>query len=376
MNEIAHASEFLLSERFWSDPTPYALTAQGACVSEAHTALYDHLLFATSGSSGVAKWIALSKEALMVSAHEVNKHLGVDAASTWGLALPVNHVGGFGVIARVKSASCKMQVFSQAWDPQAFAIWAADAHVTHSSLVPTQVHDLVAANCRAPCDIDVVVVGGGMLDEAAGNAARDLGWPVLASYGMTEAASQIATQPLGALEQPYVPSPLEVLPQWQVRSGADGCLEIAGPALFSGSVIDGVYHAREGGWHVTNDRVLITADGLVLQGRADLMVKIAGELIDPLLVESRLAGCLQMDGHRIAVVAMSDDRLESRLELAAERGVQVAALQGAIAAYNESVPRSQRLGAPIWVDEIPRGSLGKIQRATLASMLQEAGRRR
>ena len=72
----------------------------------------------------------------------------------------------------------------------------ADRGVTHTSLVPTQVHDLVKADLRAPETLKAIVVGGGHLDAATGRLARTLGWPVLASYGMTEAASQIATQTL------------------------------------------------------------------------------------------------------------------------------------------------------------------------------------
>ena len=39
---------------------------------------------------------------------------------------------------------------------------------------------------RESMEFDVVIVGGGGLDRDTGREARQLGWPVLQSYGMTE----------------------------------------------------------------------------------------------------------------------------------------------------------------------------------------------
>jgi o-succinylbenzoate---CoA ligase len=375
MSHTADIAEILARETFWSDPKPLALCPDGPCDPGATRIPDYHLLFATSGSCGSPKWIALSKNALLTSANAVNTHLGVATTSVWGLALPPHHVGGFGVIARARCAACKLQALSKSWDPHTFTHWLAERRVTHTSLVPTQVHDLVGAGCHAPGGLVALVIGGGRLDAEAGSAARALGWPVLASYGMTEAASQIATQPPDALARPYKPSPLPVLPHWKTRIHAGGCLEIAGPALFSGTVVDGIYHPRTGEWHVTSDRVLVTPGGLVPQGRADSLVKVAGELIDPTEVENRLAAALQEHRAGVAVVAIRDPRLGKRLVVVAARQVPPSAMQAAIAAYNASVPRSQRMEAPVLVDEIPRGALGKILRPALLQLLGEADSR-
>ncbi|MES2474668.1 MAG: AMP-binding protein, partial [Verrucomicrobiota bacterium] len=172
----------LTSRAFWEDATP---------VMAGDRELVGHVLFETSGSTGSPKWIALSKEALLISAQAVNAHLQVTKHSCWGLALPTHHVGGFGVAARAWQAGCRMAVFAGKWNPSLFREEMAAHQVTHTSLVPTQVHDLVQAKLAAPASLRAIVVGGGHLDEATGQAARDLGWPVLASYGMTEACSQI-----------------------------------------------------------------------------------------------------------------------------------------------------------------------------------------
>jgi len=368
MNRDAHAAGLLVSEAFWRAPSPVALVSNGPRKPDVEGVPSDHLLFATSGSSGVPKWIVISKNALLASANVVNAHLGVDVASVWGLALPVHHVGGFGVIARARAAGCRLECFDQAWTPRGFAEWVETRRITHTSLVPTQVHDLVAAGCPAPASLLAIVVGGGRLDTATGRAARGLGWPVLASYGMTEAASQIATQPLDALGHPYDSAPIAVLPHWQTRVDREGCLEIAGPALFSGIASGGVYQPFGGDWYATRDRVSLTSDGIIPHGRADTRVKVAGELVDPLDVEARLADALQTHGHGIAVAAIPDSRLGNRLAVFAERGTPPAALAAAIDAHDRAVPRSQRLGEPRWIDELPRSPLGKILRPALLEM--------
>ncbi len=364
----------LLTQAFWEDPRAMKMTSSGA-VDATQTGVPDHhLLFETSGSSGDPKWIAISKTALRISAAEVNRHLDVDAGSVWGLALPIHHVGGFGVIARAFDKNCTLQVYNHSWDPVAFTRWLEAGGITHTSMVPTQVHDVVHAGCGAPATLRVVVVGGGRLDPALAVAARDLGWPVLASYGLTEAASQVATHSLSTVESADFPLALPVLPHWQVRSDPEGCLEIAGPALFSGTVSGGAYQPRQGEWLATRDRVDFVPGGLVPRGRADVLVKIAGELVDPLVAESRIAALLGPDGGGVAVVPVEDERLGHQFMLVAEARVPAAALVRAIESYNATVPRSQRMSAPVVVPELPRSPIGKIQRRTLRDILREIPR--
>jgi len=368
MNSTAKIAKFITDDGFWQSSESLALKAGKIEKSKLRGLPDNHLLFATSGSGGDPKWIALSKEALLLSANAVNIHLNVTPDSTWGLALPPWHVGGFGVIARSIEISCKLQVFPYSWDPHRFTMWLDSERVSHTSLVPTQVHDLVSAGCAPTGPLLAVVVGGGRLEQAIGHAARSLGWPLLASYGMTEAGSQIATQPLAALGEPYCPEPIPVLSHWKVRNDPDGCLEISGPALFSGTATAGNYIPRAPGWYSTRDRVSITAQGLVPEGRADAMVKIAGELVDPGKVECSIRTRIGTFGEMIAVATVKDKRLGNRMILYAEAEVPEHMLIRAVREYDASVPRSQRLGVPHLVEKLPRSVLGKIQRHKLRLM--------
>lgn len=334
--------------------------------------------FKTSGSSGEPKWIGLSRQALRASAAAVNRHLGVEASSVWALALPVEHVGGFGVVMRALQAGCGLVRFERKWNAAGFAARLAEVGTTHLSLVPTQVHDLVAAKLHAPSSLQAVVVGGGCLSVADGKAARELGWPVLASYGMTEAGSQIATQGLELLGSPYSPEPLGLLPCWEARTGDSGRIEIRGEALFSGWLRQEKsgwrFEERSGDWFVTSDTGTVEGRQIRIAGRADAVVKILGELVDPAVVQAEIAAASAgaIGERELVVVAVDDVRAGKRLVLVHERSVPSGIMESALLSYHAQCPGFRRINATVAVDRIPRSPLGKPLGSELSRIAGEA----
>ena len=329
------------------------------------------VFFQTSGSMGVPHWVGLSREALLHSAAVVNAHLQVDQMSCWGLALPLNHVGGFGVVARAYEAGCRLGYFREKWDPARFTAWLKVERITHVSLVPTQVHDLVREWLRPPHSLKVVVVGGGGLDDETGRAARGLGWPVLASYGMTEAGSQIATQGLELLDQPYESGHIAVLPHWQVKIESHGRIAIRGEALFAGELIQSGeawrFSERKSDWYVTKDLGKLDESGLLLTGRADALVKILGELVDPVAIEHELGV------PEVSVVAVPDERRGFRLIAVYEKAAISKRVESRVTAYNQRVEGVRRIDGMAKIDAIPRSDLGKVRRLELAGLVEERG---
>ena len=335
--------------------------------------LAGHVLFETSGSSGVPKWVAISKKALLVSATAVNRHLGVTRESCWGLVLPIYHVGGFGVAARAYEAGCGFQEFDERWQSRKFCAWLEACGVTHTSLVPTQLHDLVQGKLTAPAGLKAIVVGGGRLEETTGQAARDLGWPVLASYGMTEASSQIATQTLASLTQPYRCSPLPLLPIWDAKISANDSLCISGAALFSGYVSDGRFVPRSEDWHLTSDRVALENREISPLGRADSLVKILGELVDPEAIERELISLSQgqLTPGTFAVIAVPDERAGSALVPVCDRSVDPQLFAATLVRYGQNTAGFKRLKPEVLVGSFPLSELGKLRRGELAAILQK-----
>ncbi len=358
----------LMSDAFWADERPVAMAAAGA-VRPDLSSCPGHVFFQTSGSTAAPKWVGLSRRGLMLSATVVNHHLGVDASSCWGLLLPLHHVGGFGVVARARAAGCRVVHGAGRWQAPEAAAWLRRERVTHVSMVPTQVVDLVRAAIRGPDGLQAVVVGGGHLPVELGRQARALGWPVLASYGMTEAATQIATQGLEALAEPYRPSPMPVLPHWRVQVDDEGRLLIAGESLFSGLLTAGhggwEFEARGGEWFRTRDRVELADDQLSPLGRVDLQVKVLGELVDLEAIERQLvqlsARALASDS--LVVVALPDERAEHRLVPVGDGRLDPELLSRVLASYAAMAPGYARLEPPLLLDDFPRSPLGKPMRA-------------
>ncbi len=191
--------------------------------------------FASSGSSGnPPKMILFTPAALRASARGAVEHLSAWQGD-WCCPLPLYHVGGSMIAWRARETGACVHELPGKWDADRYAALVRQTGSVWSSLVPAQVVDLVRQGIEAPPCLRGIVVGGGRLEREAGCAARELGWPVVQSYGMTEAASQIATAlPGEAFDNEWLP----VLPHWKLRVEDDGLLALSGPALFDGIVTE------------------------------------------------------------------------------------------------------------------------------------------
>ena len=181
--------------------------------------LKGHVWLATSGRTQ-QKWVALSKKALLVSAHAVNQHLQVSSKDRWGLCLPLFHVGGLAITARAHLSQSPCFIYRQKWKATGFYRFLKEKKISLCSLVPTQVYDLVQAQLSAPRTLRLALVGGESLSPSLYQSARALKWPLLPSYGLTECSSQVATAEPNSLKDPLGPIPLpalKILPHVQVK---------------------------------------------------------------------------------------------------------------------------------------------------------------
>jgi o-succinylbenzoate---CoA ligase len=337
----------------------------------------NHVWLSTSGSFN-AKWVGLSKEALLVSADAVNRHLESQKEDRWIQALPDFHVGGVGVWARAYLTGSKVYDFKEthgnAWNPELFYHYMERCQGTLTALVPTQLYDLILLKQPPPSSLRAVIVGGGPLAPFIYQQAVDLRWPLLPSYGLTECASQVATASLDSWKrrQPV----LKLLSHLRAVVQED-CLCVSGASLLSAYAYLEEGHVRfidpkADGWFKTEDRGIIQDGELQIFGRTDEIVKIAGERVD--LARLREHWCALC--HRLSVevqatlVAVEDPRLGHVLCLAVVRGMENR-LNPLIEEFQRIVLPFERIRRVYVVTDLPRSPLGKILNSQLLDCIIE-----
>ena len=330
------------------------------------------VVLATSGSSGGFKFVVLSKSALLNSAQAVIEHTGLGRDDMSLAGLSGFHVGGLGIYARAFLSGSKIvEMDSAGWERDGSDLVRVleEKSVTLTSMTPTHLHDLVSHKAQCPEALRLVFLGGGRMDAALIEKARELGWPIRVSYGMTEAGSQIATARDDSVDL------LPVLPHWETKVDIDGRLVIRGEALFSGYAIrEGAQwkfeDARDGGgWFVTGDRCELQDGMLRFSGRADDLVKISGELVS-LAEVNRLAESVAREmGSDAAAIALPDDRRENELVVvmkACERDAS-----DLLCDLNSQLDGIEAVRRVVFVDQLPRTEIGKLDRVRLEQMATE-----
>jgi len=160
--------------------------------------LKSHIYLYTSGGSKIC---LLSKKALLHSARLANQNLQAGSKDKWLISLPFYHVGGISILARAFLSGSSYSIQDGGWNPMSFKNHIEREKITLSSLVPTQVYDLLQEGLKAPSSLRALLVGGDFLPPSFYQKSRNLGWPLLPCYGATETSSHIAAAELSFLKE-------------------------------------------------------------------------------------------------------------------------------------------------------------------------------
>lgn len=330
-----------------------------------------HLWLGTSGSTRL-KYVALSKEAFLASAANVNIHLNIQQRDIWVNPLPLFHVGGLGILARAFLSQSSVVMYEEKWNPISFCKILEYSKATFSSLVPTQIFDLVTQQLSAPPYLRGIIVGGGPLSPFLYQQAYDLGWPLLPSYGATEAASQIATAQASTAQYP----PMIKLPHLEMKVNESGFFCLKGPSLFTAYAHlsdDGclLSDPKENGWYITEDKGLIEDKMVTVFGRGDSFVKINGEnvnlnCLESLLKELKHRFQIKTD---MALIALPHERLGHAIHLAVSDAPKPH-LEALISAFQSQVMPFERIYQVHYGISIPRSPLNKLLKNHLLNYLK------
>lgn len=313
------------------------------------------LLLLTSGTTGAARWIALSDDNLRAVLESHAPQLALDGAVVLSV-IPWHHA--FGLVIQLLPAllarAALVREASDGRDPA--AMLAAAAHgVTHLDAVPYTLQRLAAlpGGRAALARLRGGVVGGAPVDAAL--AAVLAGTRLRVGYGQTEAAPGIALGAPGEWQAGILGRPIGCA----VRIDADGVLAFRGPNACVGEWRDGALHPLPPGrWVRTGDLVQRSDDGtLLFEGRLADSFKLAnGRPVAAASIEAairarfpavREALLSSPDGHALLLAVATDGP--------APDAASVARLLGGLA----SRPlRVVRVPADAWV-RTPKGELDR-----------------
>lgn len=360
------------SRKKWQEPTHLAEAQEQSIVF-------------TSGTTGTPKGVKLSFDNHFWSATASAYRLGIDTEDRWLSCLPLYHVGGLAVVFR----SCLYGtaiVLQRGFELEEFQRCLREDGVTLTSLVPTMLHRLLDSSPATvwPENLRMVLLGGAAAAPELLQAACETGVPVATSYGLTEAASQVATAlPADVRRKPdSVGRPL-LFTELHIAD-TDGCAippGQIGEILVRGPQVTTAYYANPAvteavlrkGWLHTGDMGRLDADGdlYVVQRRRDMIIS-GGENIYPAEVEAALREHPAVAD--VCVVGLPDaewgQRCAAAVQLRAGETLSREALRDfsrtRLAGYKQPAAKLIR-----FVNALPQTSSGKIARRAVETMLKD-----
>ena len=343
------------------------------------------LLLHTSGTTSRPKLVPLSQRNLAVSAGNIVESLALTAGDRCLNVMPLFHIHGLVAAVLASLAAGGSVACTPGFDVFRFFAWIEELEPSWYTAVPTM-HQLILRRAgrhreaieRRPLRFarsSSAALAPAVMEELE----RALGAPVVEAYGMTEAAHQMACNPL----PPATRKPgsvgrgsgveIAILDEGGVSlpAGERGEVAIRGGNVTRGYEGNAEANAAAftGGWFRTGDQGYLDADGyLFLTGRLKEIINRGGEKVSPRELDEVL---LRHPAVAQAVAfAVPHDRLGEEVAVAIvlaegaavdERELREFASQH-LAAFK--VPR-----AVVFVDEIPMGPTGKLQRIGLAETL-------
>lgn len=364
-----------LEDEILVDPAP-SCDSLGAPPPAALDLDRPHSVVFTSGTSGRPRAIVLTARNLLASALASAERLGIRSDDRWLCTLPLHHVGGLSVLVRSVILGFTTVLHGR-FEPNAVAEALIDEGVNLVSLVPTTLRRTIEAlgTRAAGTRLRAILLGGAAASPELLDRARALGLPIAPTYGMTEAASQVATAAPGdpCMAEGKVGRPLRGVVIRIVRGddgvaspGEPGEILLAGPTISGGEMnADGsIRRTLVDGWLWTGDLGVLDGNGcLRILGRRDDMIVTGGEnvapdeveaalLAHPWVAEAGVAGEPDPEwGEVVAAWIVPGPRIPTLEDLRAHCRVTLAP---------HKLPRRLHILA-----SLPRTSLGKLRRSEL-----------
>lgn len=241
----------------------------------------------TSGTTGSPSLVPLTTANFLAAHHANAGNLGAHHTQVWLGTLPLFHVGGLAMAFRWAMMGARL-VLEPGFDANRANGLLRRGDVTHASMVPTALSRLIDGQSSPyPEALQALLIGGGPMGAALLQRARSLRLPVLQTYGLTEACSQVTTERPTEADGTTAG---RALPGLEVRivdeagqvsaAGVAGLVQVKGGTVTSGA----------GEWLATNDLgTLDSRQRLTIHARRVDLIVSGGENVYPAEVEEVIA---------------------------------------------------------------------------------------
>jgi fatty-acyl-CoA synthase len=338
-------------------------------------------IFYTSGTTGFPKG-AVHDHRIIRNTWDMGDRMGVTADDVILMYLPLFHAFGFIHGALMSMIRGARQVLTETFDGDECVDLIARERATIIHGFDTHYSDLLRAQEKNPRDVSSVrtgVCGTGMSSAIPiARRARQTFGTLMTGYGMSEVGI-VTFSALDSTEEQCVEANGYPLAGCEVRifdpeTGKDQPVSAPGEILARGYMVTPGYYKKpedtaraidQDGWFHTGDMGVIRPDGhLRFVGRYKDMLKIGGENVDPMEVETflmshtaiKVAAVVGVPDPRLSEVAVAFVQVEPGCTLT-EREV-IEHCRGRVASFK--IPRHVA-----FLDEFPMTSTGKIQKVKL-----------
>jgi acyl-CoA synthetase (AMP-forming)/AMP-acid ligase II/acyl carrier protein len=356
--------------------------AEPVCSSRQHPPEPDHvaLMLHTSGTTSKPKKVPLTHGNLCASAYSIRESLALTTGDRCLGVMPLFHIHGLVGGLLCSLAAGASFVATPEWDPGCFFDCMQQFKPTWYTAVPTfhQAILMQAGQRRKTSHTGALR----LIRSASAPLPRSLRMqleeafdvPVIEAYGMTEAAHQIASNPLSPGERKAgsvgVPTGTEVAIMDAAgnlfTAGASGEVVIRGANVTKG------YEPNEAnveafieGWLRTGDLGYFDSEGyLFLTGRLKEIINRGGEKILPREIDDLLLehpGVLHAVAFAIPHASLGED-VAAAVVVRDRKTVTEASLRNYLMSRLAAFKLPARL---LIVDEIPAGPTGKVRRTAL-----------
>ena len=328
----------------------------------------------TSGTSGQVKGAVLTLGNVYFSAMSSASRLGSFPDDRWMLGMPLYHIGGLSIVFRCTMYGTTV-VLLDGFEPDEITDVLLRQRVTMLSLVPTmlrKIMDLPGFD-GLPGYVRLVLLGGAAARDDLVAQALAYGLPIALTYGLTEAASQVATalpaavrEKPGSVGRPLYQTDLRIVNELGelLSVGEYGEIQVKGPTVMKGYLGT----PPQTGWLHTGDIGCLDEDGdlYVVQRRSDLIVS-GGENVYPAEVERILRKHPMIAD--VCVVGLPDEIWGQRvaaLVVPSDAALTVAELERFMKTRLAGHKRPRTID---FVSELPCTASGKISRPGVVQLL-------